>query len=83
MHGEEQQSLSFKKHLEAKGFEVTVPGHQGFRALRDSIPLAGVPTSFETSLRGLLLYSPNFLHVVSVLTANSSRAAMISLNNED
>ena len=38
------------------GFEVTVPGRQGIRAMRNSIPLAGAPTSIETSLRGLLLF---------------------------
>jgi hypothetical protein len=37
------------------GFEVTVPGRQGIRAMRNSIPLAGAPTSIETSLRGLFL----------------------------
>jgi hypothetical protein len=45
------------------GFEVTVPGRQGIRAMRKSIPLAGAPTSIETSLRGL--YSVLFLPVVS------------------
>ena len=34
------------------GVEVTVPGRQGIRAMRNSIPLAGAPTSIETSLRG-------------------------------
>jgi hypothetical protein len=47
------------------GTEVIVPGHQGIRALRDPIPHAGVPTSIETSLRGLLVFSPLFLPVVS------------------
>ena len=48
------------------GFEVTVPGRQSIRALRNSIPLAGAPTSIETSLRGLLiLCSAQFLLVVS------------------
>jgi hypothetical protein len=46
------------------GFEVTVPGRQSIRALRNSIPLAGAPTSIETSLRGLL-FSALFLPVVS------------------
>ena len=46
------------------GFEVTVPGRQGIRAMRNSIPLAGAPTSIETSLRGLLCF-PRFLLVVS------------------
>src|ERR1022692_530212 len=48
------------------GFEVTVPGRQGIRAMRNSIPLAGAPTSIETSLRGLLFFcSARFLLVVS------------------
>ena len=48
------------------GFEVTVPGRQGIRAMRNSIPLAGAPTSIETSLRGLLYFcSARFLLVVS------------------
>ena len=42
------------------GFEVTVPGRQGIRAYAPSIPLAGAPTSIETSLRGLL-FSALFL----------------------
>src|SRR5580700_312515 len=48
------------------GFEVTVPGRQGIRAMRHSIPLAGAPTSIATSLRGLLFFcSALFLPVVS------------------
>src|ERR1019366_7516100 len=48
------------------GFEVTVPGRQGIRAMRNSIPLAGAPTSIEPSLRGLLFFcSARFLLVVS------------------
>jgi hypothetical protein len=48
------------------GFEVTVPGRQGNRAMRNSIPLAGAPTSIETSLRGLHFFcSAQFLLVVS------------------
>ena len=48
------------------GFEVTVPGRQGIRAMRNSIPLAGAPTSIETSLRGLLFFcSARFLLLVS------------------
>src|SRR5471030_1122000 len=48
------------------GFEVTVPGRQGIRAMRNSISLAGAPTSIETSLRGLLFFcSAPFLLVVS------------------
>src|SRR5580704_17630345 len=48
------------------GFEVTVPGRQGIRAMRHSIPLAGAPTSIATSLRGLLFFcSALFLTVVS------------------
>jgi len=48
------------------GFEVTVPGRQGICAKRNSIPLAGAPTSIETSLRGLLFFcSDLFLLVVS------------------
>ena len=35
------------------GFEVFVPGRQGFCASRKPIPLAGAPTSIGTSLRGL------------------------------
>ena len=35
------------------GFEVIVPGRQGFRARREPIPLAGAPTSIRTSLRSL------------------------------
>ena len=46
------------------GFEVTVTGRQGIRAMRNSIPLAGAPTSIETSLRGILC-SALFLLVVS------------------
>jgi hypothetical protein len=50
------------------GFEVTVPGRQGIGAMRNSIPLAGAPTSIETSLRGLLFFcSALFLLVVSRL----------------
>ena len=48
------------------GFGVTVPGRQGIRAMRDSIPLAGAPTSIETSPRGLVFFcSALFLLVVS------------------
>jgi len=48
------------------GFEVTVPGRQGIRAMRNPIPLAGAPTSIETSLRGLPFFcSALFLLVVS------------------
>ena len=45
------------------GFEVIVPGHQAVALSATLIPLAGVPTSFETSLRGL--FSFRFLPVVS------------------
>ncbi len=39
------------------GFEVILPGRQGFRAMRFTIPLAGAPTSLETTLRGILCTS--------------------------
>lgn len=45
---------------------MIVPGRQGIRAMRNSIPLAGAPTSFEASLCGLLFFcSARFLLVVS------------------
>ena len=60
------------------GFEVTVPGRQGIRAMRHSIPLAGAPTSIATSLRGLLFFcSALFLPVVS-----RQRRAPCSIVNE-
>ena len=61
------------------GYEVTVPGRQGIRAMRKSIPLAGAPASIETSLRGLRLpCSVSFLPVVSRNRVLRSAAAALS-----
>ena len=70
-HPDKEQTSFAKPFLPAlqgptTGFEVTVPGRQGIRAMRNSIPLAEAPTSIETSLRGLLFFcSALFLLVVS------------------